>query len=115
KTLEDPVTRRAIEATEPLVQEIILPQTGERGYDVAIPIYASQSSQKCGTIRLGFSLQRAYTLIHETRRDLFVVSLVAMLFVVSLAVWLAMRIARPIGQLVAGVHEFAKGSYDHPI
>ncbi len=115
KLLDDAITRRALDATEPLVQEIRLPQTGERGYDVAIPIYAAQSSQRWGTIRLGFSLQRAYTLIHETRRDLFVVSLVAMLFGVSLAVWMAMRIARPIGQLVAGVHEFAKGSYDHPI
>ena len=111
KTLDDPVTRRALEATEPLVQEIVIPQTGERGYDVAIPIYAASSTQKWGTIRLGFSLQRAYTLIHETQRDLFVVSLVAMLFGVSLAVWMAMRIARPIGQLVAGVHEFAKSDY----
>src|SRR5207247_11411155 len=41
KTLDDPVTRRALEATEPLVQEIVIPQTGERGYDVAIPIYAA--------------------------------------------------------------------------
>lgn len=115
KQLDDPVTRRALEANEPLVQEIIIPQTGARGYDVAIPIYAPSSSQKWGTIRLGFSLHHAYRLIHETRRDLFVVSLAAMLCGVSLAAYLATRIARPIGQLVAGVHEFAKGSYDHAI
>ena len=115
KSLDDPVSQRALQATEPLVQEIIIPQTSERGYDVAIPIYASSSSPKWGTIRIGFSLQRAYTLIHQTRRDLFVISLAAILCGISLAVYMAMRIARPIGQLVAGVHEFAKGSYDHPI
>lgn len=115
KNLDDPVTQRALQATGPLVQDIIIAKTGERGYDVAIPIYAPGSSQKWGTIRLGFSLQRAYTLIHQTRRDLVVISLVAILCGISLAAYMAMRIARPIGQLVAGVHEFARGSYDHPI
>ena len=75
KNLDDPVSQRALQATGPLVQEIIIPQTQERGYDVAIPIYAPGSAQKWGTIRLGFSLRRAYTLIHQTRRDLFIVSL----------------------------------------
>jgi two-component system NtrC family sensor kinase len=115
KRLDDQVTRRALAATEAMVQEVVIPQTGGRGYDVAIPIYAPGGAQKWGTIRLGFSLQRADTLIHKTRRDLFIIGLVAVLSGVSLAVYMAMRIARPIGQLVAGVHEFAKGSYDHAI
>jgi signal transduction histidine kinase len=115
KNLDDPVSQRALQATGPLVQEIIIPQTRERGYDVAIPIYAPGSAQKWGTIRLGFSLRRAYALIHQTRRDLFIVSLGAIVCGISLAVYMALRIAKPIGQLVAGVHEFAQGSYDHPI
>ena len=115
KQLDDPVTKRALEATEPLVQEVIIPSTGERGYDVAIPIYMPSSTQKWGTVRLGFSLGRAYASIRQTRRDLLVISLLAMVSGVFLAAWMATRIARPIGQLVAGVHEFAKGSYDHAI
>jgi signal transduction histidine kinase len=115
KHLDDLVSQRAVDTTAPLVQEILLPDTKERGYDVAIPIYAPGTTQKWGTMRLGFSLQRAYTLIHQTRRDLFIISLAAILCGVSLAVYMAMRIVRPIGQLVAGVNEFAKGSYDHPI
>ena len=113
-TLNDPVSQRAVAATTPIVQEVIL-QTGERGYDVAIPVFVPSSSQKWGTVRLGFSLRHAYTLIHQTRRDLFLVSLLAILCGISLAVYMAMRIARPIGQLVAGVHEFAEGSYDRPV
>lgn len=115
KQLDDPVTRRALEATEPLLQDVIIPTTKHRGYDVAIPIYVPSSSQKWGTIRLGFSLQRAYASIHQTRRDLLVISLLAIVCGISLAAYMATRIARPIGQLVAGVHEFAKGSYDHAI
>jgi two-component system NtrC family sensor kinase len=115
RQLADPVTRRALEATEILVQEVILPDTKQRGYDVAIPVVVPSTSQKWGTIRLGFSLQRAYASIHQTRRDLFVISLLAMVCGISLAAYMATRIARPIGQLVAGVHEFARGSYDHAI
>ncbi|MGH8059272.1 MAG: HAMP domain-containing protein, partial [Candidatus Entotheonellia bacterium] len=113
--LHDPVSQRALQANGPLVQEIVLPQTKAPGFDVAIPIYAAGSAQKWGTIRLAFSLQRAYIQIHRTQRDLFLLSLVAILCGTSLAIFLAMRISKPIGQLVAGVHEFAKGSYDHPI
>jgi two-component system NtrC family sensor kinase len=115
KQLDDPVTKRALEATEPLVQEVVIPRTGERGYDVAIPIYMPSSSQKWGTVRLGFSLERAYRSISQTRRVLLVVSLLAMACGVFLAAYMATRIVRPIGQLVAGAHEFAKGSYDHAI
>jgi len=113
--LHDPVSQRALQANEPLVQEIGIPQAKDPGFDVSIPVYATGSTQKWGTIRLGFSLQRAYIQIHRTQRDLFLLSLVAILCGTSLAIFLAMRISKPIGQLVAGVHEFAKGSYDHPI
>jgi PAS domain S-box-containing protein len=115
KMLEDLVSRRAMEAKKPLVQKIVIPQTREPGYDVATPVYTPRSRKKWGTIRLGFSLKRAYAQIHQTRRDLFLLSLGALLVGTSLAILLAMRISKPIGQLVAGVHEFARGSYDRPI
>ena len=115
KMLEDLVSQRALEAQKPLVQEIVMPQTREPGYDVATPVYALHSLKKWGTIRLGFSLKRAYAQIQQSRRDLFLLSLVAILGGTSLAIFLAMRISQPIGQLVAGVHEFAGGSYDRPL
>jgi PAS domain S-box-containing protein len=115
KMLEDLVSQRALEAQKSLVQKIVIPQTREPGYDVATVVYAPRSLKKWGTIRLGFSLKRAYAQIHQTRRVLFLLSLGAILGGTSLAIFLAMRISKPIGQLVAGVHEFARGSYDHPI
>jgi Single cache domain 3 len=78
KRLDDPVSQRALQATAPLVQDIILPDSREPGYDVAIPVYGHRGSQKWGTVRVGFSLKHEYALIHQTRRDLFWLSLAAM-------------------------------------
>ncbi len=115
KTLDDPVSQQALAADTPLVQHILMPQTNAPGYDVAIPVYAPGSPKKWGTIRLGFSLERAYELIHQTRRDLALLSLASIFCGTSLAVFLAMRISKPVGQLVVAVHQFAGGAYDRPI
>jgi signal transduction histidine kinase len=114
RLLHDPISQRALQATAPLVQDVIL-QIGEPGYDVAIPMFVPRSSKKWGTIRLGFSLQRAYLAIHHTRRALFLLSLGAIICGTSLAILLATRISKPIGQLVSEVHEITRGWYDHPI
>jgi len=114
-TLNDPTSQRALQAPAPLVQEITLPETKEPGYDVAIPVIVPGSAKKWGTIRLGFSLKRAYGLIHQTRRDLLLLSLGAIVCGTSLAIVLAMRISRPIGYLVAAAQELARGSYDRPV
>jgi signal transduction histidine kinase len=115
KTLDDPVSQWALQAIEPLVQNIILPEIEAPGYDVAVPVFIPGSSKKWGTIRVGFSLQRAYGLIHQTRKSLLLLSLAAIVCSTSLAIILAMRISKPIGQLVAGVRTVGKGSYDRPI
>jgi signal transduction histidine kinase len=114
-TLDDPISQRALQATAPLTQEIIIPESKEPGYDVAIPVIVPGSTKKWGTIRLGFSLKRAYGLIHKTRRDLLLLSLGAIGCGTSLAIFLAMRISRPVGSLVASAEELAKGSYDRPV
>jgi signal transduction histidine kinase len=115
RTLDDPVSQQALAADTPLVQQILIPQTKEPGYDVAIPVYAPGSSKKWGTMRLGFSLKRAYERIHRTRRDLALLGLASIFCGTSLAVFLAMRISKPVGRLVVGVHQFAEGAYDRPI
>jgi Histidine kinase-, DNA gyrase B-, and HSP90-like ATPase len=68
KTLDDPVSPRALDATTPLVRDIICPEHKAVGYDVAIPVFVPRSSKKWGTIRIGFSLKRAYELIQQTSR-----------------------------------------------
>jgi two-component system NtrC family sensor kinase len=113
--LDDPISQRALRAPVPLVQEIVIPETNEPSYDVAIPVIVPGSAKKWGTIRLGFSLKRAYGLIHETRRALLWLSLGAIICGTSLAIFLAMRISRPVGHLVAAAQELAKGAYGRPV
>jgi signal transduction histidine kinase len=114
-TLDDPISQQALQASTPLVQEIIIPEAQEPGYDVAIPVFIPRSAKKWGTIRLGFSLKRAYGLIHQTRRDLLLLSLGAIICGTSLAIVLAMRISQPIGHLVAAAQGLAKGVYGRPV
>jgi two-component system NtrC family sensor kinase len=114
-TLGDPVSQAALQATTPLTQEIVIPEVNEPGYDVAIPVTVPGSARKWGTIRLGFSLKRAYGLIHQTRRDLLLLSLAAIICGTSLAIVLAMRISQPIGHLVAAAQGLAKGAYGRPV
>ena len=52
--LEDLISQRALEASSKMVQHITFPLTKEPAYDVAIPVYISEVSQKWGVIRLGF-------------------------------------------------------------
>jgi signal transduction histidine kinase len=113
--LSDPVSQRALQATAPLVQELLGVETTVRGYDVAIPVFAPHSAKKWGTIRLGFSLQRVYTRIYHTRLTLLWLSLGAIVCGTSLAIMLALWVSRPIRQLVAGVQAFTRGSYDYPL
>src|SRR5262249_36507335 len=113
--LSDAISQRALQATAPLVQELLGGETTGHGYDVAIPVFAPHSAKKWGTIRLGFSLQRVYERISHTRLTLLGLSLGAIVGGTALAIMLALWVSRPIRQLVAGVQAFARGSYDYPL
>jgi signal transduction histidine kinase len=113
--LSDPLSQRALQATAPLVQELLKTETTKRGYDVTIPVLAPHSAKKWGTLRLGFSLQRVYERIYHTRLTLLWLSMGAIVCGTSLAIMLALRVSRPIRQLVEGVQAFARGAYDHPL
>jgi hypothetical protein len=108
KTLDDPISQHALAADTPLVQHILIPQTKEPGYDVAIPVYTSGSPRKWGTIRLGFSLKHAYERIRRTRRDLALLGLASIFCGTSLAVFLAHGLATVpslLGQLLYDMAE----------
>jgi signal transduction histidine kinase len=113
--LSDPISQRALQATAPLVQELLGVETTMRGYDVTIPVLAPHSTKKWGTLRLGFSLQRVYERIYHTRLTLLWLSIGAIVCGTSLAIMLALWVSRPMRQLVVGVQAFAKGSYDQPL
>lgn len=64
--LEGAVHERAAEATSLLVQDTVLPATGEAIYDIAVPVLVQD--QKWGTIRVGLSRRRMEAEIWKTRQ-----------------------------------------------
>ncbi len=113
--LEDIVSQQAITAESPLVQEVTTPALGDRGYDVAIPLFTPESTRKWGTIRLGFSLAHARREIQKTLHKLLLLNGIVLALSTSVAVWLARCITKPIQQLVRGVNEVVKGNYHHAV
>ncbi|ETW96347.1 MAG: hypothetical protein ETSY1_26970 [Candidatus Entotheonella factor] len=115
QTLEDPVSQRALQADKPFIQEVTTAELKGRGYDVAIPIFVEGGTRKWGTIRVGFSVARATYEIRKTRQSLLIIGVIAILLGAIVAIFLALRISRPIQRLVIGVNEVAKGNYEHAI
>lgn len=115
QVLEDAVSQRALQAESPFVQEIATAAVGGKGYDVTIPVFAQGGTRKWGTIRIGFSLAHALGEIRKTSQGLVLLGLIAILLETGGAMLLAMRISKPIRQLVTSVNEVARGNYDYSI
>ena len=82
---------------------------------MAIPVFAAGGTRKWGTVRLGLSLADARHEIRKTSQGLFLLGILAIGLGTGSAVFLALRISRPIQQLVTGVNAVARGNYDHAI
>ncbi|MEE9146529.1 MAG: ATP-binding protein [Candidatus Tectomicrobia bacterium] len=115
QVLADPISQRALRATKLLVQTVTTAELHGEGYDVAVPIFAPGGTRKWGTVRIGFSLAHARHEIRKTSQKLFFLGIVAVLLATLVAIFLALRISRPIQQLIVGVNEVGKGNYDHAI
>lgn len=113
--LDDPVSQQALLADQPLVQAVTSAALQGRGYDVAVPVFAPGGTRKWGTVRLGFSLAHAVSTMRATSQKLALLSLQAVLLGIAGAIFLALRLARPIRQLVSGVNAVAHGQYDYAI
>src|SRR5262245_52785720 len=63
--LSDPLSRKALEAQEPLIQPVVDPLQGNL-LEVAIPVFPSSEPDKWGTVRIAISLQGMYKEIQRT-------------------------------------------------
>jgi signal transduction histidine kinase len=114
-TLDDPVSRKALQTDKLFIQELSTTALGGQGYDVAIPVFAPGGTRKWGTIRIGFSLVRAIRAIRTTSQNLVGLGIMAVVLGTGVAIFLASRLSRPIQLLVTGVNEVARGNYEHTI
>ena len=110
--LDDPVSRRVVEAPGAIVQEIAGPED-ESLYDFAVPILVD--GQRWGTARIALSRHRMEVQIAQTRRQLALLAAVALVLGGLAAAFVAQRIARPVRQLAASATAIARGDLDQRI
>ncbi|HEV8672829.1 MAG TPA: ATP-binding protein [Methylomirabilota bacterium] len=105
--LDDPVSRRAVAASGPLVQERVVTKTGESFYDFAMPIEVQ--GQRWGTVRVGLSKRRVEAQIARTRWELAGLAAVVLVAGALASALVARRIARPVRQLADGAAAISRG------
>lgn len=113
----DPFDREAAASRHSLTRPKSFRQ-GERLYEVldtAYPIRVPGSTEICGTVRLGFSLDEMHHQTSFTRVALFGIGVLAILLGFGVTHVFAGRITRPIHVLVAGTRAVAKGRLDNKI
>jgi PAS domain S-box-containing protein len=86
---------------------------GEQFCDIAAPIFLKEESW--GTVRAGFSLTDMQAAVVRTRQALLGLGVIGLIFGYLASVFLARRITRPIGNLVASVRAISSGEYQDPI
>jgi PAS domain S-box-containing protein len=112
--LTDPVSRKAWEADERLMQSVVDPQHGNI-IEVAIPVFPSSERDKWGTVRVAISLQGMYGEIQRTRLTIVIFGIIAAFVGCLAALILARRITSPLEQLRAGALAVAGGDLAHRI
>ena len=107
----DPASRRAVAADQPLVQEVAA--GGESFYDFAVPIQVG--GQRWGTTRVGLSRRRVEAQIAETRRSLAFLAAAILIAGGVTSFLVARRIARPVRQLAESTAAISRGDLDQRI
>ena len=109
--LDDPVSRQAVVASGPLVQEVR--SRDEALYDFAVPLLVE--GQRWGTARIGLSRRRMEAQITQTRRQLGLLTAVTLVLGGLVSAVVARRIVRPVRQLADGAAAIARGDLDQRI
>jgi signal transduction histidine kinase/HAMP domain-containing protein len=109
---QDPLTRRALTATAPLVEEVRTPQ-GEILYDFATPILVL--NQPRAVARIGISIADEIRLIRRTRNLILSLGVLAIAAAFVLATRQARSVSSPVRELVQRAQEIAAGNLDRKI
>lgn len=114
KLLDDPLSKKATASDSHLVQDYRHPETGEEIWDIAYPIF-QQQNVKWGTVRIGFSLKTLRGEIAQNRKNLVILSLLAILLAGGVATFLAERITGPIRKLSDRAIAISRGDLNNVI
>ena len=109
---QDPLTQRALAATEPLLQEVRTPE-GEILYDFATPVLVL--NQRRAVARIGISITDERRLIRRTRNTILSLGFLTLISGLLYAHFQTRRLTRPIQALARGARAVALGELDHRI
>jgi two-component system sensor histidine kinase AtoS len=116
--LTDPISQKAWQASEPLIQSGIDPnhRYGQGNIlEVAIPVFPTNERHKWGMVRVGISLDGMHREIHRTRLTIVTLGIVAALLGCLAALILASRITSPLEKLRTGALAVAGGDLTYRI
>lgn len=71
--------------------------------------------EKIGLIRVGISLEQMNRSIHELQKNLWTITLIAILFSIFIAFLLSRLVVTPLKNLVRATHIVARGNYSHAV
>jgi len=100
RVLTDDISQKAVGAATPLVVNQILEPLGRPAMNVTVPVFLPDSQNRWGTIRVCLSLD----LMHEQIRQTFwigILGAIALAAGMLISNWMARRVTRPLGTLVA--------------
>jgi signal transduction histidine kinase len=109
---DDPLTRRALTATTPLVQET-RSRRGEILYDFAAPVLVL--NQRRAVARIGISIADELALIRRTKTTILGLGLLTLVGGLVWAQVQTRRLTRPIQALASGAAAVARGNLAHRI
>jgi len=115
RILQDNVTRKAIDASTPLIQKVPFEPASSPLLDVAVPVYLPNSVDRWGVIRLGLSLAPMHKQIRQTQWIILTVGLMALAVGILVSTWAAKRVTYPLGNLVQATIEAAQGNLSQEI
>ena len=112
RVYRDPLTRRALAATGPFLQET-RSRRGEILYDFATPVLVL--NQPRAVARIGIAIADEIRLIRRTRNTILMLGILALAAGLVWASIQTRRLTRPIQALAAGAKAVAEGDLDHRI
>jgi signal transduction histidine kinase len=111
RQLTDAPSRKVASARHPLIAE--WRDGSVPTYDFAVPIYVM--NERRAVARIGISLVRELDAIRQTRNAILGLALVALLVGVSVAIWRARTVTRPVSELLQGARAITRGHLAHRI
>lgn len=112
KLTDDPLSDAAIRSQGPLLQPYRT-AGGIAVYDFSAPVYVLD--RRRATARVGISIEKELSDIARTRNYILLLGVVALAIGSAWATYQARRVTRPVGTLVRGTEEVARGNLAHQI